>query len=168
MTSGVRRRDAGRPPGKQELRIVAPGLRHAEGLARLSRSFVEEAPGASTIPIGQMSEAEEAGERLFGEDVEAVRLAETREGEVVGCAGVCRRRDVADISVLVHSAYRRRGVGGRLVEQVFDALSTGLEVEALVGARNEASLAAMPAMGFVLDRLVEDQGRTVHVFTRMA
>jgi len=146
--------------------MVAPRPGHAEGLAYLSRQFVEEVPWAATIPIGQMTEAERASSRLFGHDVVAVRVAETPRGDVVGYAGVYRNPQALDLSVLVHRDHRRRGLGRHLVERVCQLLPDGTDVEAWVAAFNEASLRAMPGMGFVLDRTIKDQGRTVRVYIR--
>lgn len=161
-------RDEASTPVEDRIRIVEPRPGHEEGLACLSRNFVEEAPWAANIPIGQMTEAAEASSRLFGEHVAAARVAVTGQGEVVGYAGVYRRPHVMDLSVLVHRDQRRHGLGRELIARVFQALPSGTEVEAWVAAVNETSLRAMPAMGFVLDRTIEDQGRKVRVYTRMA
>ena len=166
VTSCARGPGAERAGDEDDVRVVEPRPTDVEALVRLSRRFVEEVPWAATIPIGQMTGAKEASERLFGDSVVAVRLAETTDGEVVGYVGVCRHAEVVDISILVQRSYRRRGLGRRLVEQVFDDLPAGLKVEAWVAASNAASRAAMPAMGFVLDRTIEDRGRTVYVYGR--
>lgn len=123
---------------------------------------------AATIPIGQMKESERASSRLFGQDVVAVRVAETRRGVIVGYAGVYRNPQALALSVLVHRDHRRRGLARQLVERVFQLLPDGTDVLAWVSASNEASLKVMPAMGFVLDRIIEDRGRTVQVYTRAA
>jgi len=41
-------------------------------------------------------------------------------------------------------------------------------VEAWLVAFNEASLVAMPRLGFYVARAIEDRGCTVHIFTRVS
>jgi ribosomal protein S18 acetylase RimI-like enzyme len=111
---------------------------------------------------------ESAESKLFGSEVLVARVAETRSGLVVGYVGVYHHPEAVHMSILVGATYRRSGLGRRLVENAFGELPGGLGVEAWVGAFAEASLSAMPRLGFDLMRAVRDRGRTVYVFTRMS
>jgi GNAT superfamily N-acetyltransferase len=153
-------------PGAGRVDVFAPQPRHVSGLVQLSARFAEESPWAATISIGRITNEEVAAAKLVGQGVLVARVAETESGRVVGYVGVHRHSDVVDMSVLVHADHRRLGIGRLLVEDAFNALPSGLEVEAWVGAFNEASLAALPRLGFDLARIIEDGGRTVRVFTR--
>ena len=137
-------------------------------MIQLSQDFAEESEWASKIPIGRISTDKRAVSKLFGPVVLVVRVAETESGEMIGYVGMYRDPEAVHMSVLVKAGSRRRGVARQLVEDVFKRLPEGLEVEAWVGAFNEASLAAMPRLGFELGRTIEDRGRTVHIFTRVS
>lgn len=95
-----------------------------------------------------------------------MRVAETRAGEMVGYAYIYCRPNVAGISVLVRRDHRRHGLAQRLVDDVFKFLPRGMGVETWVAGFNRASLAAMAAVGRVLVRIIEDQGRRVYGFAR--
>lgn len=166
-------RDADLPPDggrhrPKPVAILPPRPRHVEGLAQLSRAFAEESSWASTIPIGRITDQREAFSRLFGQKVIAVRIAETPSGSVVGYVGVYHHPEVDHVSILVRADYRRTGLGRQLMDEVFDSLPEGLEIEAWVGAFNEVSLQAMSGLGFESDRMITDRGRTVHIFTRQS
>ncbi len=148
--------------------ILSPQLRHIEGLIRLSGEFATEFEWASAIPIGQISTPEIASSKLFGPDVIVALVAEARDGEMAGYAGVYAHPGGAYISFLVGASCRRSGLAKRLVEETFGQLPAGLAVEAWVGAFNRASLAATPRLGFQLNRIIEDGGHRVHVFARQA
>jgi ribosomal protein S18 acetylase RimI-like enzyme len=150
------------------MKILSPKARHVEGLIQLSQDFAEESEWARKIPIGRISTRERAMSKLFGPKVLVVRIAETESGEMVGYVGVYRNPETVHVSVLVKAGFRRQGVARQLVEEAFRRLPEGLEVEAWVGAFNDASLAAMPCLGFELGRITEDRGRTVHIFTRVS
>jgi GNAT superfamily N-acetyltransferase len=147
------------------LRILSPKPRHIEDLTGLSQDFAGETEWASTIPIGRVGSKEEAASRLFGPEVLMARVAETESGEMIGYFGVYRHPEAVHMSILVKAGYRRSGVGKQLVEAAFREIPEGLEVEAWVGAFNEASLSAVPRLGFDLTWVIEDRGRTVYVFT---
>jgi GNAT superfamily N-acetyltransferase len=150
------------------MKILSPKPRHVEGLIRLSGDFAEELEWASTIPVGRISTRERATSKLFGPTVLMARVAETESGEVIGYVGVYWDPEAVHMSILIKAGFRRRGLARQLVEDALMGLPEGLEVEAWVGAFNEASLAAMPRLGFDLARVIEDRGRSVHVFTRVS
>jgi hypothetical protein len=150
------------------MKTLSPKAGHVEGLIRLSQGFAEESEWAGTIPIGRISTREHAVSKLFGPKVLVVRVAETESAEMVGYVGVYRDPEAVHMSILVGAGFRHRGVARQLVEEAFSRLPEGLEVEAWVGAFNEASLAAMPCLGFDLARTIEDRGRTVHILTRVS
>ncbi len=148
--------------------IVSPQPAHVAGLARLSRQFAAEHTWAAKIPIGQITTRQAAQAKLFGPDVVQVMLAEDESGKVIGYVGVYTHQQTVYISILIASAQRRQGIGQRLVEAVFERLSSGLVVQSWVLASNEASLAAMGRFGFTLERAFEDGDKLVHIFTRQA
>ena len=148
--------------------IVSPQPAHVAGLLRLSREFAAEHAWASEIPIGQITTREAVQAKLFGPEVVQVMVAEDESGEMTGYVGVYAHQQTVYISILIASAYRRKGIGQRLVEAVFERLSRGIVVESWVLASNEASLAAMGRVGFTLERAFEDGDKMVHIFTRQA
>lgn len=152
------------------VRVVPAEDRHAPQLAGLSRDFASEQPWAVTLPIGQILTVEAARQRLFGPDVVIALMAETLDGTAVGYMGVSRFFVDGDAhyeaSILVGRDWRRKGVGRALVEEAFLRLPPGICVEAWVAEMNKASLAAVERFRYRLYRLLEDEGRVVHVYCR--
>lgn len=92
--------------------------------------------------------------------VQILKPAERHAVELIQHPGVVY------FSVLVGAAFRRQGTSRELAEAVFECLPPGLEVEAWVLHRNEVSLAVMPRLGFVPDRILEHDGHKIQVFVR--
>ncbi len=159
---------------REKMKICYPEPKNIPQLMELSKSFADETFWASHIPIGQMVDTETARDRLFGSEVVNVQIAENEKGQLVGYVGVYS--EIVDgemvyfASLLVAVEYRHKGVGKRLVEQVFQNLPAGIKVEAWVGDFNRASLEATPKMGFTLARTMnlEIAGKeaTIYIFER--
>ena len=152
----------------ENARIVAPEERHLDGIIQLSQLFAREHDWAGTIPIGQIYSQAIAHARMFGPGAISVLIAETDSGGVVGYVGVYRHDEGIDISLLIAASHRRRGLASDLVARAFRRLPPGSRVEAWVAHFNEASLAAMPKLGFELERIIEHDGREVYIFVRTA
>ncbi len=149
-------------------RIRPPEPQDEAALVDLSLHFAGESDWTSTIPIGQIDTLEKAHQRLFGEQVLSVVVAENDQGKMIGYIGIYRTEHNPYASILVHKEYRLRGLGRALVEQAFEKLPPGLTVEAWVGAFNHLSLAATPRLGFHWDHSVEVDGRTLNIFIRQS
>lgn len=147
-------------------RLRPPEPQDEAALVDLSLHFASESDWSSTIPIGQIDTLDKAHQRLFGEQALSVVVTEDAQGELIGYMGIYRAERNPYASILVHKAYRLRGLGRALVEQAFEKLPTGLTVEAWVGAFNHLSLAATPRLGFHWDHSIEVDGRTLNVFVR--
>ena len=137
------------------IRPAEPG--DAEGLVALARAVGREPGGWLITTTDWRSEGDERRylKALRRHPHAAVYVAETDSGEVVGRLSVARdghpaSAHVADLGLMVDSAWRRRGVGTGLLGQAVDwAKARGVEkLELHVFPHNEAALALYEAFGF--------------------
>lgn len=157
------------------MKFCLPNKRHIKDLILLSKKLTEEYEWGNRIPIGQINNEQKAEEKLFGENVEQVTVAEM-DDKMVGFIGIYEY-DINDekkyeASILIDKENRHKGLGGKMCDEAFKLLSKDIEVEAYVAGFNKNSVNATPKMGFKLkEKFVEEEyepckGFTIYVFTR--
>ncbi len=153
------------------MNIRKPSTDDINGLINLSRKYTKEHDWVKHIPIGQITNVSVAEDRLFGENVYQVLVAEENEN-LIGYIGIYKYDTCYGASILIDREYRGEGLGKRLTDELFKLIPEEIEVEAWVASFNKLSLKATPRMGFKLkERFLEKEfipGREfyLHIFSR--
>lgn len=137
------------------IRPAEPG--DADGLVKLGRSVGAE-PGGWLITTSDWRST--GDERRYLKAIRrfphaAVFVAESEEGEIVGRLSLARDQHpasehVADLGLMVAAGWRRRGIGGALLEQAVEwARGAGVrKLELHVFPHNEAAIKLYEEFGF--------------------
>ncbi len=135
---------------------------HAEGIAKLSKSFAEELDWGQYAPIGKMHPADVFIEFYYSDKFVMGKVA-LNDDQVIAVVWLTEYPNDNDgklweASLLVDKAWRRSGVSKEIMFALREDIPVNKEIEMWVSEKNTASIKHCQAMGyeFRLREIVKD------------
>lgn len=145
-----------------------PKKKDIDELIKLSKLFKKEYDWTDIVPIANIDTKDKAEDRLFGDNIKYILIAEEEEN-MIGYLAVKKYEFEEDAgheaSILINKDYREKGLAKKMVNKLFQEIPKNIAVEAWVLKDNIPSIKTVRSLGFKFDRIFAEDER-VKIYTK--